>query len=90
MTGNLLAQFTDVQLLQELTRRAIERQTEVYPDQWCDECAHYNRPNASDIEAYDAKPKCKKGHAMKFKCPATPNDEYGYYVLTCVDRRHPY
>jgi len=83
-----LRDYTTAQLIEELARRANERDTK-RPEHWCHECAHYvawvdgSTPDKAMPDSYYP---CTKGHKMRFMVPEEIGDEYGYYLPVCADR----
>lgn len=75
-----LAEYSDLQLANELARRSQERANgddEIEP---CDECLWFGAPKKRDI--------CLRGHTMKFRSPSGPRDlNWGFYRRGCKDRK---
>ncbi len=79
--GDLLEQFSDIQLLEELARRVKLREEENEPENWCDNCRHFKYPKTENGNV-----RCVKKHKMKFWMPKGYTDDFGYYVDFCPDR----
>lgn len=86
-----LRRYTRNQLIEELARRANERDTRK-PEQWCHDCRHFvtwldqDPPELARRECPDSYNPCTKGHKMRFSAPEEMEDEYGFYLPVCADR----
>lgn len=79
---------TQEQLVEELARRLNENgRREAPPEQWCDDCVHFQHGTGRVVDRKNYNP-CKKRHQMQFYVPQ-PWDSpecFGYYVEVCADR----
>lgn len=91
MSGDPIAlryRYTTEQLIEELARRANQRETKK-PRAWCEDCKRFvpwndgPTPHLPMPEKYNA---CSAGHEMKFVAPEGYGDDYGFYRTVCKDR----
>jgi len=85
-----LRRYSRNQLIEELARRANERDTRKTPEHWCHDCSHFvawcEQVPAPRKDCPDEYNPCTKGHAMRFMAPEEIDDEYGFYLAVCADR----
>jgi hypothetical protein len=84
-----LRDATVPQLVEELVRRQnAEQVLEEPPEQWCDDCVHFQCATGKyEAERPRFNP-CQKKHSMDFYVPQ-PHDSpetFGYFRLVCPDR----
>jgi len=85
----ILSQFTDAQLLEELARRYNNSNIELEDIRhWCHDCGNFKPWNRATAAMKNYNP-CTKKHAMKLYVPKEHDSpEYGgFYLLVCTDRK---